>query len=187
MDKHIEELKAKKPKDLKSRSSVLADYVTDDNTGGYFVVECENCGEVFPSQKLGGGGAIADTGDYDDSYCPHCNEADPDECYNAGLVWNIQQAKINALLAKLEAAEKLNPLAVNVSELESTYIGDIRLHMAAISDWKQRAEAAEARLLVPVKLPKYCERYHWSDGVFNFKEDIIEAIRKAGYPVEGDE
>lgn len=105
--------------------------------------------------------------------------------------WSVgrlySQEYVDALLAKLEAAEKLNPLAVNVSELESTYIGDIRLHMAAISDWKQRAEAAEARLLVPVKLPKYCERYHWSDGVFNFKEDIIEAIRKAGYPVEGDE
>ncbi|WP_208759811.1 hypothetical protein [Yersinia mollaretii] len=103
---NIEELKAKKPEDLKSRSSVLADYVTDDNTGGYFVVECENCGEVFPSQKLGGGGAIADTGDYDDAYCPHCNAVDPDECYNAGLVWNIQQAKINALIAQLEAAQK---------------------------------------------------------------------------------
>lgn len=103
---NLEELKAKKPEDLKSRSSVLADYVTDDNTGGYFVVECENCGEVFPSQKLGGGGAIADTGDYDDAYCPHCNAVDPDECCNAGLVWNIQQAKINALIAQLEAAQK---------------------------------------------------------------------------------
>lgn len=55
-----------------------------------------------------------------------------------------------------------------------------------INKWRERAEAAEARLLVPVKLPKYCERYHWSDGVFNFKEDIIAAICAAGYPVEGE-
>ncbi len=103
---NIEELKTKKPENLKSRSSVLADYVTDDNSGGYFVVECGNCGEIFPSQKLDGGGAIADTGDYGDSYCPHCNAVDPDECDNAGLVWNIQQAKINALIAQLEATRK---------------------------------------------------------------------------------
>ncbi|HEN3655863.1 TPA: hypothetical protein U5E37_003859 [Yersinia enterocolitica] len=103
---NIEELKSKKPENLKSRSSVSADYVTDDNTGGYFVVECGNCGEVFPSQKLDGGGAIADSGDYGDAYCPHCNETDPDECANVGLVWNVQQAKINALIAQLEAAQK---------------------------------------------------------------------------------
>ncbi|WP_186377986.1 hypothetical protein [Yersinia kristensenii] len=103
---NIEELKSKKPENLKSRSSVLADYVTDDNTGGYFVVECGNCGEVFPSQKLDGGDAIADSGDYGDAYCPHCNETDPDECANVGLVWNVQQAKINALIAQLEAAQK---------------------------------------------------------------------------------
>ncbi|WP_414617247.1 hypothetical protein [Yersinia intermedia] len=51
-----------------------------------------------------------------------------------------------ALIAQLEAAQKLNPLSVNVSELEATYIGDIRLHMAAISNWKLRAETAEAAL-----------------------------------------
>lgn len=103
---NIEELKSKKPENLKSRSSVLADYVTDDNTGGYFVIECGNCGEVFPSQKLDGGDAIADSGDYGDAYCPHCNETDPDECANVGLAWNVQQAKINALIAQLESVQK---------------------------------------------------------------------------------
>ncbi|MHA3345257.1 hypothetical protein [Yersinia pseudotuberculosis] len=53
---------------------------------------------------------------------------------------------IEQLIAQLEAAQKLNPLSVNVSELEATYIGDIRLHMAAISNWKLRAEKAEAEL-----------------------------------------
>ncbi|HIE3658118.1 TPA: hypothetical protein ACXLW8_004522, partial [Yersinia enterocolitica] len=57
--------------------------------------------------------------------------------------WNAARA---GLIAQLEAAQKLNPLSVNVSELEATYIGDIRLHMAAISDWKSRAKKAEAEL-----------------------------------------
>ncbi|WP_206186968.1 hypothetical protein [Yersinia massiliensis] len=132
---NIEELKSKKPENLKSRSSVLADYVTDDNTGGYFVVECENCGEVFPSQKLGGGGAIADTGDYDDAYCPHCNAVDPDECYNAGLVWNIQQAKINALIAQLEAAQKeIHGLKMKLSDAGCLLV-----------EWKQRVEQSDLR------------------------------------------
>lgn len=111
-------LKAKKPENLKSLSSVETDYVTDDNTGGYFVVECGNCGEVFPSQKLDGGGAIADSGDYGDTYCPHCNEIEPDECVNVGLVWNVQQAKINALVKELAALQK------------------------EITDWRSVAEAA---------------------------------------------
>ncbi len=58
----------------------------------------------------------------------------------------LAQEQITALIAQLEAAQQLNPVAVNVSELEATYIGDIRLHMAAISDWKSRTEKAEAEL-----------------------------------------
>ncbi|WP_212669275.1 hypothetical protein [Yersinia intermedia] len=58
----------------------------------------------------------------------------------------VPMPDLEALIAQLEAAQKLNPLSVNVSELEATYIGDIRLHMAAISNWKLRAETAEAAL-----------------------------------------
>lgn len=133
MDKHIEELAAKKPENLKSRESVRAGYVTDDNTGGYFVMECENCSEIYPSQHANGGGAIADTGDYDDASCPHCGSIDPDECDNIGLVWNVQQAKINALLAKLEAAEKeTHGLRMKLSDAGCLFV-----------EWKQRVEAAE--------------------------------------------
>lgn len=102
MTDKLEALKAKKPLDTKTLAAEKAGYVTDDNSGGYYVVECQECGEVYPSQESGGGGQIADTGDYDDSYCPHCGYVDPDECDNVGLVWNVQQAKINALLAALE-------------------------------------------------------------------------------------
>ncbi|HDL7697539.1 TPA: hypothetical protein PXQ72_003818 [Yersinia enterocolitica] len=34
---NLEVLKAKKPENLKSLSSIAAGYVTDNNTGGYYV------------------------------------------------------------------------------------------------------------------------------------------------------
>jgi hypothetical protein len=82
--------------------------VTSDNSGGYFVVECQGCGAVYPSFQCGGGGQIADTGDYDDSFCPHCEQVDPEECENVGLAWNTQQLKINALHERLNAADQRN-------------------------------------------------------------------------------
>ncbi|MBJ2182825.1 hypothetical protein JC795_32125 [Pseudomonas veronii] len=71
--------------------------VTHDNTGGPFVAECQGCGEVYPSFHCLGGEQIADTGDYEDARCPHCDQVDPEECDNAALAWNTQQLKINAL------------------------------------------------------------------------------------------
>ncbi|EPA7489325.1 hypothetical protein ACRARQ_003777 [Yersinia enterocolitica] len=155
---NLEVLKAKKPENLKSLSSIAAGYVADNNTGGYYVVECGNCGEVFPSQQLDGGGAIADTGDYDDAYCPHCNAVDPDECYNAGLVWNVQQAKINALITALEAAQKESQQWYSVVEAAISDDAEWRKQSNTASEaigylttgivmLKERAEKAEAELL----------------------------------------
>ena len=52
--------------------------------------------------------------------------------------------------------------------------------------------AAEKRLATPVRLPDTRqsvsgERYQWSDGVFNYKQDAIAMLRAAGFTVEGDE
>lgn len=85
-----------------SKDTDGVNFVTDDNTGGYYVCECQNCGEVFSSRDCGGGGQIADTGDYDDAYCPHCGQVDPLECDNSALVWNVQQRKINKLTERHE-------------------------------------------------------------------------------------
>jgi hypothetical protein len=82
--------------------------VTHDNTGGPFVVECQGCGEVYPSFHCLGGGQIADTGDYDDARCPHCDQVDPEECDNAALAWNTQQVKINALQELLNQRDEAN-------------------------------------------------------------------------------
>jgi len=42
----------------------------------YYLVECGECGEIYPSNKLDGGCQIADTGDYGNCYCPHCGAAE---------------------------------------------------------------------------------------------------------------
>lgn len=46
---------------------------------GYFVAECPKCGFRASSSEWIGGGQIADTGDYGDSYCPVCGQIDCDE------------------------------------------------------------------------------------------------------------
>lgn len=75
------------------------DFVTDDNTGGYFVCECECCGHVFSSEHASGGAPLADSGDYDDIRCPKCDDIAPPGCENPERVWNVQQEKINNLKA----------------------------------------------------------------------------------------
>lgn len=87
--------------------------VTHDNTGGPFVVECHGCGEVYPSFHCLGGEQIADTGDYEDARCPHCDQIDPEECENPALAWNTQQLKINELQHRLNAADQ------RIDELET--------------------------------------------------------------------
>ncbi|CND51593.1 Uncharacterised protein [Yersinia pseudotuberculosis] len=103
---------------------------------------------------------------------------------------------IEQLIAQLEAAQKLNPLSVNVSELEATYIGDIRLHMAAISNWKLRAEKAEAELSAaneklskPVVLPtdEIGEAASFMSAAEVIPVSIvIDLIKSAGFTVEGE-
>lgn len=46
--------------------------ILPDGEKKWYVCECEKCGWIGSSEHVGGGGAIADTGDYDDIYCPMC-------------------------------------------------------------------------------------------------------------------
>lgn len=149
MDK-FSELKATVPVNVKNREAVSAGFVTHDNTGGYFVIECQECGAVYPSQQADGGGQIADTGDYDDAICPHCGEESPEECENVGLAWNVQQAKITVLLAELEAKDK------RIGELEfiaTEYAGkfqkaqDALKYTAIMSDEDKKKIAELERIL----------------------------------------
>jgi hypothetical protein len=86
--------------------------------GSFYLVECCNCGEMYPSNLLDGGEAIADSGDYGDCYCHLCGADDTERAdwgdvnSNEAKAWNFQQKRIEALLDELEAAEK------RIAELE---------------------------------------------------------------------
>ncbi|WP_339492445.1 hypothetical protein [Pseudomonas rhizophila] len=129
--------------------------VTHDNTGGPFVVECQGCGEVYPSFHCLGGGQIADTGDYEDARCPHCEQVDPEECDNAALAWNTQQLKINAL------QEMLNQCEEQLHSLEQRRYAE-----------QQAREAAE----------RDAERYRWLRKVtpYRFKKIQDAAVTDGG-------
>ncbi|WP_019209097.1 hypothetical protein [Yersinia massiliensis] len=104
---------------------------------------------------------------------------------DANVAWTAWQERGKALLAKLEAAEK------QVKEMTEQYLD----RNTALTFVTLRAEAAEARLLVPVEFPdcdigavshmahwyseKQCEA--WVAGVEFSKKQII----KAGFKVEG--
>ena len=168
MDK-FSELKATVPVNVKNREAVAAGFVTHDNTGGYFVIECQECGAVYPSQQADGGGQIADTGDYDDAICPHCGEESPEECENVGLAWNVQQAKITVLLAELEDERTSRELwqqnctraEERIAELEA----QAKVWESAALKHLERAEAAEKRLATPVQLLGEMLLHDWEHSV----------------------
>lgn len=88
----------------------------------YYLVECCNCGEMYPSNKLSGGWQIADTGDYGDCYCPHCDASEDYEDLgnSAAEAWNYQQKQIDALLAERDADKALiAEQAKRIAELEA--------------------------------------------------------------------
>lgn len=195
MSDKLEALKAKKPADTKSLKSQAAGYVTDDNTGGYYVVECQEYGAIYPSQQSAGGSQIADTGDYNDSYCPHCGQVDPDECDNVGLVWNVQQAKINALLAALERSTK-NEHALGGLLDEMTRRRDSQANRANAAEQREEhlkatvdvlsAKNAELqqRLQQPIKLPDYDTNDYGYKSLSN--DEVVAALKEQGFKVEGE-
>lgn len=188
MNNKLRELKVTIPADKKSRESVAAGYVTDNNSGGYFVIECQECGAVYPSQHADGGGQIADTGDYNDAICPHCGEEGPEECENVGLAWNVQQAKIIALLAELEAkAQCITGLERYVKELEATLIAATD----EVADLTRERDEARAKLATPVRLSELCgdgeNDNEYTEGLNDGINQSAKAIRAAGFTVEGDE
>jgi hypothetical protein len=180
MDNKLSELKATIPADKKTREAVAAGFVTDNNTGGYFVIECQECGAVYPSQQADGGGQIADTGDYDDAICPHCGEEGPEECVNVGLAWNVQQAKIVALLAELEAKDQaLNNITELWKDANATAFERIR-------ELKEELEAKDKRIadLERILTDTERERDDWVDHSRKMEQRAIEAEKRLATPVQ---
>jgi hypothetical protein len=61
----------------------------------------------------------------------------------------------------------------------------VRYRGMAWAGWQASRDAVEVEL-PSLKQIDSGERYVWSDGVFNFKEDAIKAIRAAGIKVKGE-
>ena len=205
MDNKLSELKVKIPADKKSRESVAAGYVTDNNSGGYFIIECQGCGAVYPSQHADGGGQIADTGDYNDAICPHCGEEGPEECENVGLAWNVQQAKIIALLAELEAKDKRIEELGRANQSQDDHINQQQDIIESLEkknvDLGRALGAAEKRLATPVRLLGEMLPHEWEraerQAAFQHRKiawdarlaEDKKAILAAGFTftVEGDD
>lgn len=71
-----------------------------------------------------------------------------------------------------------------IAELEA----QVKVWESAATKHLERAEEAEKRLATPVRLPDTRQsvsgdRYQWSDGVFNYKQDAIAVLRAAGFSV----
>lgn len=154
-------------------------------TGNYYLAECGNCGEMFTSERMTGGEPIADTGDYGDCYCPHCNASDAEiiDCgvINSAVVeaWNFQQKHIDALIAALEQAQQEN--------IELSRRGEIDPRTHEIINLRERIAELEARplcvklpdgwVMVPTEITKSMQDA-W-DSAPNGNEDDDENVRNA--------
>ncbi|HCT5920073.1 TPA: hypothetical protein OT226_000927 [Klebsiella pneumoniae] len=176
----------------------------------YYLAECTECGKMYSSSKL-----IVSRNYFDgdaDCYCPHCNADDADIAdlgsgeQPAVMAWNYQQARIDVLVEALEKAQQtektlksrncrlegiITAAENRISELGKTIAEqDKRLiNYAEISTRNaERAAELESRT---VKLPDLRQivsgdRYVWSDGVYNYSQDVKVALAAAGIKVEAE-
>lgn len=174
----------------------------------YYLAECTECGKMYSSSKL-----IVSRNYFDgdaDCYCPHCNAEDDDIAdlgsgeQPAVMAWNYQQARIDTLVEALESekricatwrktaeanSEKLEKAQQQMTESENRVRKQNR-HICELFDdntaLRQRIAGLEART---VKLPDLRQivsgdRYVWSDGVYNYSQDVKVALAAAGIKME---
>ena len=154
----------------------------------YYLAECTECGKMYSSSKL-----IVSRNYFDgdaDCYCPHCNADDADIAdlgsgeQPAVMAWNYQQARIDVLV---EALEKAQTKADVYDMLRDDYgLREKGVGLADFVDWQaNRIAELESRT---VKLPDLRQivsgdRYVWSDGVYNYSQDVKVALAAAGIKV----
>ena len=152
----------------------------------YYLVECD-CGKIYPSSELSGGEPMGDSGDYSDCYCPHCGEGEEHfaECADPETAWKAQQDKIDALVEALEKAQQQMTESENRVRKQNRHICELFDDNTAL---RQRIAELESRT---VKLPDLRQivsgdRYVWSDGVYNYSQDVKVALAAAGIKVEAE-
>lgn len=153
----------------------------------YYLAECTECGKMYSSSKL-----IVSRNYFDgdaDCYCPHCNADDADIAdlgsgeQPAVMAWNYQQARIDTLVEALEKAQQQTTESENRVRKQNRHICELFDDNTAL---RQRIAELEART---VKLPDLRQivsgdRYVWSDGVYNYSQDVKVALAAAGIKVE---
>lgn len=121
----------------------------------------------------------------------------PDAAANREFMQAATPDAVLALLDELETKEDqranwfrmAQKLGEDLDAIEKLVAEQREYYEGVIADGSKRIAELEART-VTVKLPSLKqtesgERYVWSDGVHNFKSDVIEVLRAAGVTVEG--
>ena len=146
--------------------------------GSYYLAECTDCGEMYPSNKLNGGEPLF-SGDYGECYCPHCNADDAaiGDCGDtAATAWNYQQGRIDALVEALERAHQTE------KTLKSR---NCRLD-GIISAAEKRIAELESRT-VTVKLPEPFKLAKSSSGLtYYYADEVNEALTEQGIKWEAE-
>nr|WP_239464869.1 hypothetical protein [Klebsiella quasipneumoniae] len=138
----------------------------------YYLAECTECGKMYSSSKL-----IVSRNYFDgdaDCYCPHCNADDADIAdlgsgeQPAVMAWNYQQARIDALVEALEKAQET--IAFQQGEIKAL-LSSLESRTVKLPDLRQIVSG---------------DRYVWSDGVYNYSQDVKVALAAAGIKVEAE-
>lgn len=90
-----------------------------------------------------------------------------------------------------DALCKLLPGCHYMDEPDGGDVSPLEQVARMVADYRQKIAELEAGKLA-VKLPSLKqtesgERYVWADGVYNFKQDVVEVLRAAGITVQGDD
>lgn len=94
---------------------------------------------------------------------------------DAEFIAAANPAVVLELLAELEAKDK------RIAELEAEITNIVDSYAETVAELR-------AKMATPVRLPDTRnsvsgDRYQWSDGVFNYKQDAIAMLRAAGFTV----
>lgn len=122
--------------------------VTPKDAGKYWKAQCPECHWVGPSKYCGGGGPIADTGDYSDITCPVCghdvDDADDDELKpNAVGIADHDRAnseidRLRSIIARAHAA--LLEMFPGGLKAKCGPGGNARIALEALEEAKEGAE-----------------------------------------------
>lgn len=104
---------------------------------------------------------------------------------NARYIAAFNPEVVQALLDERERNQQYIKSRDQENEEIALTVGKLRVELEAAEKRIAELEAREVKL-PSLKQTESGERYVWSDGVFNFKQDVEEAIRAAGITVKGE-